>query len=232
MRSRLSVICKSSAVLLALLGIILSLIQAEEHGYSHAGKRLLYFTAQSNIWILLLFALLLILPFCKTYTQNKRLDYVLYSLKFVFTVSITITAFIFCVVLAPGAKEANYDAFSLSSILTHMAVPVLAVVDLFLDPHKITLNKHHLLYTIIPPLLYCVFASILGAFHVDFGRGDTYPYFFLNYKSPAGFFGFSREMPYIIGSFYWILVILGMILGIGALYKHFCQKHSPSAQVE
>ena len=55
---------------------------------------------------------------------------------------------------------------------------------------------------------------------VDFGRGEAFPYFFMNYFSPAGIFGFSKNMPYIIGSFYWIAMLVIIIVGLAVLYAY------------
>ena len=49
------------------------------------------------------------------------------------------------------------------------------------------------------------------ALNWDFGGGNNYPYFFLNWDSPAGAFGFSSEMPYFMGCFYWIVVMIAFI---------------------
>lgn len=224
MLKKISLLCKILVIILAILGVTLSMIFSADDGYSHPTKRLFYFTGQSNIWIAVCFILILLLPLSRRYQRSDRAKNFLYILKYILTISITLTGFIFCAVLAPGAKNDGYNAWTLSSILTHIIVPVLSITDFFLDGYKITLKRIHIIYTMLPPFLYLVFASILGASGFDFGRGDTFPYFFLNYASPAGFFGFSSEMPYIIGSFYWILIMLGIILGIGALYRRLYNK--------
>ena len=151
--------------------------------------------------------------------ERNRLKKFLYVLKYVFTVSITLTGFIFCTVLAPGAAKDNYNAWSGSSILTHVTVPILSIVDFFLDPCRVILKKRHLFSTAIPPFLYMIFATILVLAKVAFGRGDAFLYFFFNYFLPSGFLGFSNEMPYIPGSFYWIVFMLFSVIGIGTLYR-------------
>ncbi len=224
MRAKISVGLKASVIAFALAGVTLSLINAEADGYSSSAVRLLYFTGLSNIWIALLLSALIVIPRLKACKDNPRVTKTLYVLRYVFTVSITLTGFIFCAVLAPGAGRANYNAWTLSSIMTHVIVPALSIADMFVDPCRVRLSKKHMLYTLIPPFLYLVFASILILLRVDFGRGDPYPYIFLNYYSPARFFGFSDEMPYIFGSFYWILLMLGGIIGIAALYRKLYNK--------
>ena len=51
----------------------------------------------------------------------------------------------------------------------------------------------------------------------EFATGVNYPYFFLNWGSPAGLFGFSDELPFI-GTGWWILVILVFLIIVGLVY--------------
>lgn len=51
----------------------------------------------------------------------------------------------------------------------------------------------------------------------EFAPGYNYPYFFLNWGSPAGAFGFSKELPFM-GVAWWILAIMIFLLIIGYLY--------------
>ena len=224
MRKRISFYLKWLITAVALVGVVLSFFNAAADGYLHWSKRLLYFTSESNIWIALSCLSILLLPYFKGVSSSTRVKNSLYVLKYVFTVSITLTGFIFCAVLAPGAKNDNYNAWTVASVMTHVIVPVLSVLDFFLDEYRVHLKRKHMLYTAIPPFLYLIFASILGFKKVDFGRGDTFPYFFMNYKSPAGIFGTSDVMPYKIGSFYWIVFILFIVIGISALYRAIYNK--------
>jgi hypothetical protein len=218
MRNKISFSMKIAVVLVAFAGVVLSFFAAEADGYTHWSKRLLYFTSESNIWIGALMLILLILPYTR-YKNSTRVKNSLYLLKYIFTVSITVTGFVFCAILAPGAGNDNYNAWTLSSIMTHVIVPTLSVADFFVDGYRISIKKRHIPLGAVPPLIYFIFASILVVLNVDFGRGDRFPYFFLNYYSPAKVFGMSDEMPYIIGSFYWIVFILALIIGISALYR-------------
>ncbi len=219
MRTAVSRWIKLLTVILAVTGIVLNFIYAERDGYSHWSVRLLYFTAISNIWIAFCFAAMLLRPYIRRLEESECAGEYLYILRYVFTVSITLTGFIFFAVLAPGAGNADYNAWTLASFLTHLAVPILSIVDMFVDPYRVKLLKRHIAYTAVPPFIYLIFVSMLVILKVDFGRGDPYPYIFFNYYSPAGFFGFSDQMPYIFGSFYWIILMLALVLGVGSLYR-------------
>ena len=230
MRKKLSFYLKLVISATALFGVVLSFFTASVDGYSHWSKRLLYFTSESNIWIALSCLSILLLPCFKSISDNTRVKDILYVLKYVFTVSITVTGFIFCAVLAPGAENGNYNAWTFANVITHVLVPVLSIVDFFVDEYRIKLNRRHILYTAVPPFLYLIFASVLGFLQVDFGRGDAFPYFFMNYNSPAGFFGTSDVMPYKIGSFYWIVFVLFTVIGIAALYRAIYNKRKKVMQ--
>ena len=52
----------------------------------------------------------------------------------------------------------------------------------------------------------------MGIFH-----WKKYPYFFLNWGSPAGAFGFSKELPFM-GCVWWIIALLIVILAVGYVY--------------
>ncbi len=195
---------KIFTVLSSIGGVLISLVNAKVDGYSVWYKRTYYFTAQSNIWLGITFLLILI-------NRSNQIKDKLYILKFVFTVSISITAIIFCLLLAPFADE-SYHVWSLSGILTHVVSPATALTDYFLDDYKIKFKRRTPFYAVFPPLIYFLCISIMHLFNVDFGRGQTFPYFFLNFFSPAGIFGFSNQAPFFIGVFYWVILLSLIVL--------------------
>jgi len=212
-RGKLSALIKIALFITATAGLTLAMIYAKRDGYAHPLHRLLYFTNLSNIWIALSSVSIFIIPYISDGAKaswHRRL----YSLKFIFTVSITVTGVVFMTVLAPFAR--GYNAWTISNVLTHAVTPVLAILDLFVDTDPHLQGKGEIFASTIPPFLYLIFSLILSILKVDFGRGDTYPYFFLNIDSPAGFFGFSPTPPNFMGTFWWILVFLAIVLSIAA----------------
>jgi hypothetical protein len=176
----------------------------------------MYFTAQSNLWLGFTFLSIIVVDlFFPNF--NEKYYKKLYSLKYVFTVSISVTGIIFCSLLAPFADD-SYHVWSLSGILTHILSPTFAVSDFFLDDYHITLNKTSSAKAILPPFFYLISVIILHLLKVDFGRGETFPYFFLNFSSPAGIFGFSNQAPFFIGSFYWLFILLIVVYLIALIY--------------
>ena len=196
-------------------GVLISFFTARADGYSHWYDRLLYFTGQSNIWIGVTTLLLLsVLIFAKK--KNDKLVGALYILKFVFSVSITITAIVFFCLLAPFADE-SYHIWSVSGFMTHLFSPLFSIIDLFCDDYNLNFTSKIVFASVIPPFIYVLVSAVLTYLNVDFGRGDNYPYIFMNFLSPAGLFGFSKELP-LFGSAYWILLLALITATVGLIY--------------
>lgn len=214
-RKNIGILLNLIAGVAACVGVTLAFVYAKDEGFSSAGQRLLYFTNLSNIWIGITCLVISILSIIEIKLKKSLLKNYIYTLKFIFTVSITITGLIFCVLLAPFA---DFNVWTFSSILTHVVVPVTSIVSYFVEMPISSMNKKHVWYALIPPLIYFIIGSILSILKVDFGRGQTYPYFFMNYYSEVGLFGFRYSDKPEMGSVYWIIVILLLIIGLSKLY--------------
>lgn len=168
----------------------------------------MYFTIQSNILIALV-CMIGIYFLLKNKNNN-----IWYLIKLVSTISITLTGLVFCFVLAPTM---GIEAWGLANVLTHVIVPVMSIVDFFVVGINSNYKKTDVFYVIIPPLLYAIYAGIGYALNWKFTPTTNYPYFFLNWGSKAKAFGFSSELPFI-GVVWWILLLLGLLIGLGFLY--------------
>lgn len=209
--------------LFVIAGLILNFVYAKEDGYSSASARLLYFTNQSNIWIgamALLFVSLEIFERRKGKSVSWRW---LYPMKLAFVVSITLTGVVFCALLAPHAGE-DYRAWTVGSVFVHAVVPALSIIDFLFDTSSFRYEKKHNFFSLIPPFYYFLFSLVLYLCNVDFGRGDPFPYFFLNFGSPAGIFGFSDVFPYKMGSFYWVVLLSLFVFSVSLLYSFLYNK--------
>ena len=224
-REKASYLLKCLTVLSAFGGLFISLLESQNHGYSHWSKRFLYFTAQSNIWIGFTMLTLIVYPLLA-----KKPPAFLYALKYVFTVSITVTFLVFTCLLGPFGDK-SYHLWAFSSWLTHIFSPIFAIADFFVDEEKIPLTRGQVWVCVLPPLLYSILTIALEAFGVDFGRGVSYPYFFMDYRSPAGIFGVTGELPNIVGTFYWLALLSVLILAIGWIYLrlHNCAKENSAS---
>lgn len=200
-RKIISLILKGITIVSVIVGATISALGSK--------SSILFFTTQSNIWIAVVCAVELVLFFLK-----KDQKPWLFTVKLIFTVSITLTGVVYNVMLAPFIES---GAYTINSTLLHVVVPVASVADLFLSDYPADNKKWHPLLVTIPPFYYLAFAGIGFALNWDFLDGLNYPYYFLNWGSPAGAFGFSKESPYI-GVVYYVLILLAIVIGIGLLF--------------
>ncbi len=174
----------------------------------------LYFTVQSNVWIGAVCLVFFIAGLAEIITNRPLIPRWLFILKYVFTVSITLTGLVFCLVLAPTLPGAFSSA---ANVLTHVVVPAAAIADLFIGT-PVKLRYIDVLWALVPPVYYLFFSAAGFVFDWDFGGGNNYPYFFLNWNSPVGAFGFGGGGEYFMGSFYWVIIMIAFISAVSAAY--------------
>lgn len=207
-QKRISYFLKTVVFLSAIIGTFLS-AYAGRNSFMGGSRVFMYFTIQSNIAMAIISACGLCLM-----SQNKKIGLPWQVIKFVGTVSITLTGVVFCFVLAPTMGAA---AWNIQNILTHVVVPVVSIVDLFVVSKLLDLPKISVLYVIIPPIFYAIYAGVGYVRGWEFAEGINYPYFFLNWGSEAGAFGFSSGLPFM-GTAWWILALLIFLIIIGYIY--------------
>ncbi len=204
----ISLILKTIVVISAIVGITLSAL-ANEKAFMSGKTVFMFFTVQSNILVAItsfVGALFLL--------QGKKIDHRWYIFKYVGTVAITLTGVVFCFVLAPTLGG---HAWSIQNVLTHVIVPIVSIVDYYVSGLDSDIKKSAVFMVTIPPILYAIYAGIGYAAGWDFALGFNYPYFFLNWGSPAGAFGFTKDLPFM-GTFWWIVAILIFLIAIGRIY--------------
>ena len=204
----ISVLLKTAVIVSALIGIILSALAATKT-FMGGTRMFMYFTIQSNIAVALISLIGIFLLM-----RNRPIGTAWQVIKFVGTVSITLTGAVFTFVLAPTLGAHAWNA---QNTLTHVAVPVLSIADFFVTGVYGDIGKRSVPFVILPPLVYAAYAGIGYAAGWEFAEGINYPYFFLNWGSPAGAFGFVNELPFM-GCAWWILALLLLLLFVGFLY--------------
>ncbi|MBQ1377833.1 MAG: Pr6Pr family membrane protein [Lachnospiraceae bacterium] len=204
-RKIISLVLKLITVISAVLGIVMS-AAAGRNSFMGGSRVFMYFTIQSNLLIALI---CLIGGFLLM--RNRPAGNSWYTVKLVGTVSITLTGVVFVVLLAPilGSK-----AWNIQNTLTHAVVPLAAVLDFFVSVSGHKISRKNVFFVIIPPLFYVIYAGIGFVRGWEFARGVNYPYFFLNWGSPAGAFGFTKGLPYM-GCVWWILVLFLFLIAVG-----------------
>ena len=190
-----------------MVGIILSAIAGID-AFMGGSTVFMYFTIQSNMLIALV-CLVGIYFLLKNKNNN-----IWYLIKFVSTISITLTGLVFCFVLAPTMGS---EAWNAANLLTHVVAPIMAIADFFIVGINSNYRNRDVFYVVIPPLLYAIYAGIGYICDWKFTSTTNYPYFFLNWGSEAKAFGFSSELPFM-GVIWWILLLLGLLIGLGFLY--------------
>ncbi len=207
-RTRISCVLKTIVIVSAAAGTLMS--AGAGRGTFMGGSRVfMYFTIQSNIAIAVICAVggVLLLrgaPAGKAWAVVKLAG----------TVSITLTGVVFAVMLAPVLGD---KAWNLQNTLTHVVVPATAIADFFVAASGSGIRRKSVAWVVVPPLLYVIYAGIGFVRGWEFAKGKNYPYFFLNWGSPAGAFGFSKELPFL-GCVWWILILLAFLIAVGWCY--------------
>ena len=204
-KKRISFALKLIVILSAAVGTVISAC-AGRSSFMGGSRVFMFFTIQSNIAIAILCAAGAFLLM-----RNRTVGNAGYVVKLVGTVSITLTGVVFVLLLAPILGN---RAWNIQNTLTHVVVPIAAIADFFVAASGTGLKRRSVIWVIIPPMLYAIYAGIGFVRGWEFITGQNYPYFFLNWGSPAGAFGFTKGLPYM-GCVWWILVLLLFLLAVG-----------------
>ena len=204
----ISLILKFIVIISVTAGVIVSAM-ASSSAFMGGDTVFMYFTIQSNILMAIICLIGIFLMF-----SNNIYNKVWHIIKLVGTVSITLTGVVFCLVLAPTMAR---EAWTLGNILTHVIVPLSSIIDFFVVCSVMNIRKINVLWVTVPPILYAIYAGIGYARGWEFLEGYNYPYFFLNWGSEAGAFGFSDSLPFM-GPVWWILILLAFLIIVGFVY--------------
>ncbi len=149
------------------------------------------FTMQTNLIVTIWFTLAIL-----WHNKPQYLDKISGSLKGAFTLYITITFIFFAILLSPIYRSTGFAAFS--NLIFHYITPIAFIIDWILTETKIRYQWSQLLYWIIYPIGYIVFAFLHGTFT------GSYLYYFLDI-SELGILGYTL--------FISILIVSGLALG-------------------
>ena len=213
-RKTVSYILKLIVILCAFTGTLLS-ARAGRNSFMGGNRVFMFFTIQSNIAVALLSAAGIFLL-----ARGKAIPGAWYVVKLAEAVSITLTGVVFAVLLVPVLGR---GAWSLRNTLTHAVVPAAAVADFFVVAAGIRIDRKNVPWVILPPLLYAVYAGVGYVRGWEFIKGLNYPYFFLNWGSPAGAFGFTKELPYM-GCAWWLALLLAFLVAVGWCYASLAER--------
>lgn len=212
-KSKISLIMKIIAVVASLYGMLQSL----DHWMFFT-----YFTNLSNIFIDIMLVIFIIYDLKKV----KYIPQGMYLIKFMATISITLTFLVYMLLLAPTNSQGFIGAYlnnGAGSLCVHFITPVLAIIDFLLFSEHYRPDEKHVYYSVVPPLVYVGYVIVLGhVFHIRWYGDMLAPYNFLNYGAPTGWFGFDLSLlgskTLGIGTFYMIVVLLILFIGLGTLF--------------
>lgn len=213
MKRKISVLIKIIALIASIYGMLQSL-----DGWLF----LTFFTNLSNIFIDIMLFIFIIYDLKKA----KYIPQGMYLIKFMATISITLTFFVYMLLLAPTNNYGFIGAYlnnGAGSLCVHFITPVLSIIDFFLYSESYIPSEKHVYYSVIPPLVYVGFIIVLGqVFHIRWYGDMLAPYNFLNYGASTGWFGFNLSLlsskTLGIGTFYMIIILLIIFIGLGTLF--------------
>lgn len=209
----ISAISKLLLIVGVIIGVWASLLQ---EGFFNP-KHFLYYTIQSNIEIAIICFVSLLFIFSK-----KEIPSIVYTLKFIFTVAITLTGLVFNFILYPASIFSTHplNPLSTANFFTHIFVPILSLVDFFAFDYKLKITKKTFLLGLITPLIYFIFVMFCTKVGIRFNGNLFVPYFFLDYKANSWFqLGDGK-----IGVFYWVIIQAIIVLIISFILTFFMKK--------
>jgi hypothetical protein len=152
------------------------------------------FTMQTNLIITLWFT-------CAIFWYNKpeSFEKILRPIKGAFTLYITITFLFFAILLSPFYHPTGWAAFS--NLVLHYITPIAFILDWVLTETELRYKWNYILYWMIYPLCYLVFAFIYGTVT------GNYIYYFLDITALG-----------ISGYFIFISILIAVGFALGCLY--------------
>lgn len=170
MKEKLSLIYKILIVIVSGIGIYLNL-----KAFTPAGA-LIYYTIQSNIWVFAFFLIISILMVVKKLEKNN----IYYIFKGMVTMSITITMFVYQILLSSDASMNAYQNLQLECNFVHLFTPLLVITDYIIFGEKGNLKKSYPFIWSLTLVAYMIFDLLYVAIGGTFGDNLTYPYFYMD----------------------------------------------------
>lgn len=133
-------------------------------------KMMQFYTVQSNLLIGIISLIFAIFEILVLKNKIKKIPSVLYLLKLMFTVGVSITLFVVLFYLTPISGKNALALFMNSNLFFHLLVPVLAII-VFVFFEKTNLIKFkQLILCLIPTILYGIYYAINAYSHIENGK--------------------------------------------------------------
>lgn len=170
MKEKLSLIYKIIIVIVSGIGILLNL-----KAFTPSGA-LVYYTIQSNIWVFVFYLIIVILKIIKKEEKNN----IYYIFKGMVTMAITITMFIYQIILSTDSGMIAYQNLELECNLVHLITPLLVMSDYLIFGEKGNLKKSYPFIWSLTLVFYLIFQILYAAIGGTFFGDEAYPYFFMD----------------------------------------------------
>lgn len=180
-------------------------------------KMLQFYTVQSNLLIGIIAGVMAIYEILYLNNKIKRIPNIIYLLKLIFTVGVSITLFVVVFYLAPITGKNAPTLFMNSNLFFHLLVPILAIVSFIFFEKTNEIKFKYLTFAILPTLLYGIYYAINAYSHVENGKIDI----------AYDWYGFAQAG--IIGTIIVFIVVIGLSYLFGWLLWMFNRKNSNKA---
>ncbi len=139
-------------------------------------KGIIYFTIQSNLLCFLFFIVIIILEITGKLTKNNWY----YIIKGMITMAITITMFVYQILLSSSDGVGAYTGHMLECNFVHLYVPLLVIFDYIIFGEKGHLKKEYPFYWSFILVAYLVFNVVYVLFGGTFEGETKYPYSYMD----------------------------------------------------
>lgn len=173
-----------------------------------------YFTIQSNFWIIIVALFFLIVNIIELKQKKEIVGKKLKIVKFIFTVSITLTFFIYNI--GNIATNVPFSFWSYHNIVFHYINPALFALDYFIFDNDMKVRFVDCFLSLIPPFYYFGFSFIRAEVGSEFIVKDyrsRFAYFFMDVDK-YGWFGNENG----VGVIFYVFLVVGMVFTIALIY--------------
>ena len=139
-------------------------------------KSFTFFTTLSNVALDIVLAVFIVLDVILLTKEKDYKSNGLYILKFLMTLSITLTCLVYMIILGPTSENGLIGAYLnkyAGSLGVHLIGPVFAIADFLMFDKGFSAKKIYAIYAVIPPLCYVAFVYILAALGVRWYNDST-----------------------------------------------------------
>lgn len=137
---------------------------------------IVYFTNLSNMFCLIYFTVLVILMLTKKLKRNDTY----YIFKGMVTMAITITMFVYNMLLSSSDGMGVFKGHGLECNLVHLVVPLMVILDYLIFGEKGKLKKEYPFIWSFILVAYQIFVLIYVLLGGTFMDGSIYPYFYMD----------------------------------------------------